>query len=316
MAVTTTQFIAAVKRLIVAPSNQSLYDSDAIMATGDRKTLDTILPVVDSLNGEYYVTNALQATTSGTASYRLPTRALARKLRAVKFENSSGIRFPAPQISLERENLYQIQGLPFGFYFQGDRFTLVPTPNTTEFSIRYWYFLPPNAMCAVSSAAQVTGVSGDDVTVSAVPTAFAVGSVLDFIQGTAGYGCLAIDKTVTAIVGTTISFATDDVPTDLAVGDWLSIAQTTPILQMPDVCVPYLTTITAMDILQAMSDFEGYDRLNMIAHGSPDGRNPGQLSLMEKILQPRIEGEQVKIINDYGLVRRRAGGAWRGYYQF
>lgn len=314
MTVTTTQFLASVQRLITEPSNQSLLNDADFFAIGDRKMQDTLVPLIDSLNGEFFVRTTDIDMVIDQNEYRLPTRALARKLREVKLRNSSNIRFDFPKISIEREQLYQVNGVPFGFYFKGDRFVVVPTPTTDQFTIQYWYFLGPGSMIPYADAAIVTGISGDDVTVSSVPTAITTGSVIDFIQGTSGNSCIEIDKTITNVAGNTITFATGVVPTDLEAGDFISIAGTSPVLQIPDPAVPFLVTLTAMDVLQALSDFEGYDRLFQIAYGN--GRDPGQYQNIKLLLEPRIEGEATKIINDYGLLNRGWRGRWRGSYNF
>jgi len=312
MTVTSTQFLASVQRLIVAPSNQALYTDDDYYAIGDRKTIDTVVPLIDNMNGDYFVRTTEIPMVVDQSEYRLPTRALARKLRDVKIRNSANIRFDFPKISIEREQIYQVNGIPFGFYFKGDRFTVVPTPTTTEYSIQYWYFLPPSNLIPYTDAAVVTGVAGDDVTVNSVPTAisdiFAAGGMVDFIQGTSGNSCLEIDKTISNIAGNTITFTTGDVPTDLASGDFISVAGTSPVVQLPDAAVPYLVTLTCMDILQAISDFEGYDRLERIAQK--------QEKSLKALMEPRIEGEATKIINDFGLINRGWRGRYWGYSNF
>lgn len=314
MTVTTTQFLASVQRLIVAPSNQPLYSDADYYAIGDRKMQDSLVPLLDSLDGDFFVRTSLLPMVPDQSEYRLPARAVARKLRDVKIQNSANIRFDFPKISIEREQIYQVNGVPFGFYFKGDRFTVVPTPTTDQYSIQYWYFLGPGSMIPYSDAAVVSGISGDDVTVSSVPDSLVTGSVVDFIEGISGNSCISIDQTITNIAGNTLSFGAGTVPTDLALGDYVSIAGTSPVLQIPDSAVPYLVTLTAMDVLQALSDFEGYDRLYRIAFG--DGPNPGQRKNLISLLEPRIEGEATKIINDFGLVNRGFRGRYWGYSNF
>lgn len=317
MTFTSAQFLAAVQRLIVAPSNQPLYDDTDFYAIGDRKMNDTIVPLLDSLDGEYFVRKSpLLPMVVDQAEYRLPTRALGRKLREVKIVNSAGIRFDFPMVAIERSQLYQVNGIPFGFYFLGDRFTVVPIPTTTEYSIEYWYFLGPGNLIPYTDAAIVSGISGDDVTVNTVPDVLVTGGLVDFIQGTSGNSCISIDQTITNISGNTISFATGAVPTDLAMGDYVSVAGTSPVLQIPDSAIPYLVTLTAMDVLQGLSDFEGYDRLFRIANGDPGANIPGQRQNLIQLLEPRIEGEATKIINDFGLVNRGWRGRYWGYYNF
>jgi hypothetical protein len=311
MTVTSTQFVAAVQRLILSPNNQNTYEDADYLAIGDRKIMDTIVPLIDGLDGEFFVTKSNVPMVAEQDTYFLPSRALARKLREVKLVNSADERFDFPKVSIEREQLYQASGAPFSFYFMGDRFVIVPPPTTTDFSIQYWYFLAPGALIPYEDAAIITGISGDDVTVSSVPSAIITGSVVDFIAGRGGNGCLALDKTIANIAGTTITFTTGDIPSDLAVGDYVSISATSPVLQIPDAAVPFLVTLTAMDILQGLSDFEGYDRLHRIAYGQ--GGDPGQRKNLISLLEPRVEGETTVIIGNNGLLNRSFNGRrWWG----
>ena len=314
MTYTSTQFLDSIKRLIVAPSNQRLYTDADYLAIGDRKMLDTIVPLIDSLNGDYFVYKELQTIYSDQSEYFLPTRAMARKLRDVKIQNSGGIRFDFPKIAIEREQIYQVSGIPFGFYFMGDKFVLVPTPTgassgaDTGLKIQYWYFLSPGTLIAVSDAAVVSGISGNDVTVTSLPADIVTGSIIDFIQGVSGNSSIGLDKTIANIAGNTLTFMTGDVPTTLALGDYISLSGTSPVLQIPDTAIPYFVTLTCMDVLQGLSDFEGYDRLSAIAEKQEKG--------VKQLLEPRIEGEATKIVNDFGLIRRTWRGNWRGNYPY
>lgn len=305
---TTTSFLAQLQRLIISPSNQSLFNVEDFLAVGDRKMTDTIVPVIDSLNVDYFVRTEIMPLVSGQDEYRLPTRAAARKLREVKLINSSNIRFDFPKVSIEREQLYQISGVPFGFYLKGDRFVVVPSPSTTQWSVQYWYFLAPGRLVPESEAAVVQSFVGDDVTVVSVPPSIVIGSSVDFIQGTAGNSSYSLGKTVQNIAGTVLTFATGDVPVDLEVGDFISLAGTSPVLQIPDTAVPYFVTEVGKDILQASSDFEGYDRL--------DKMSKEQLTFVKTMLDPRVEGEATKVINNFGLVNRGWSRRFRGYYNF
>ena len=306
MTVTSTEFLASVKRLITQPSNQKLFVDTDFYAMGDRKLKDTIVPLLDSLNGEFFVRTATLAMVSGQSEYRLPARAYGRKLREVKIVNSAGYRFDFPKIEIEREQLYQISGVPFGFYFKGDRFAVVPAPNSTAYSIQYWYFLAPSKIVDTASAALITAISGNDVTVSTLPTTIVAGSIIDFIEGIQGNACISLDKTIASVAGTVLTFTAGDVPTDLAIGDYISLASYSPVLQIPDNAVPYLVTLTCMDVLQALSDYEGYEALSKIADSQ-------RRSLMS-ILEPRIEGEATRIVNSFGLVNRGFGYRRFGSY--
>jgi hypothetical protein len=272
---------------------------------------DTLVPVIDSLQQEFFVTRSLVPILSWVNEYGIPPRALGRKLREVKVVSPSGGRADFPKIAVEREQFYRASGTPFGFYFYGDKIVVVPVPQADGYSLQLWWFLGPGKLVPVSDACTVVsftfGPITDDVVVSSVPATIFVNSTVDFIQGVSGNSSYAIDRVITAIAGTTLSFALGQVPTDIAVGDYLSIAQTAPIVQIPDPAEPYLVTLTAMEVLQAIGDFEGRDALK-------ETRDLQDKNL-KLLLEPRVEGESTPIINDYGFVggpRRGLWGIWGG----
>ncbi len=89
-------------------------------------------------------------------------------------------------------------------------------------------------------------------------------------------------------------------------GDYLTLSGESPVLQIPEEAVPYLQTLTAYDVLYAVSDYEGQDRLK-------DKLKQQKESLLS-LLAPRITGEPETIINDRGLLRgrlrRNFSGMW------
>jgi hypothetical protein len=112
-----------------------------------------------------------------------------------------------------------------------------------------------------------------------------------------------MDVVVTSVSGTQIFFTAADIPTDLIVGDYVALAQQSPVVQLPDEAVQLLETLTGMRVLQALGDYEA--------------AKSNQVSAMQqekdllKILQPRIEGESTKIISRNGLLRGRSMSYFR-----
>jgi len=309
MTTTSEEFLADVKRLVTLPANQTRLTNADILAMGYRKLQDTLVPVIDSLQQEYFVTTSLVPILTGINDYAIPARALGRKMRDVKLVAPSGGRSDFPKIAAEREQFYRVGGSPFGFYFFGDRIRVVPVPVADGYSLQLWWFLGPNKMCLSSAAAVVTAINADVVSVASVPSNIVAGSSIDFIQALGGNATIGYDQSIVSIASNDITFATGAVPTApaLAAGDYISIAQTSPVLQIPDAAEPYLVTLTAMEILQAISDFEGQAALK-------ETRDQQDKNL-KMLLEPRVEGEATPIINDYGFVggpRRGLWGLWGG----
>lgn len=308
MTITSDELITGVKRLITMPANQALdLDSDILALATDRMR-DTMIPLIDSLDGDYFVMKTNVPILKDVENYAIPPRAVGRKLRDIKIFNEQGVRGDFPKISIEREHLYRSAAVPIGFHFYGDRIQLVPIPSSDGFSLQLWWFLSPGKLVPVSQAGVVGSISADDVTLASVPSSFTVGRRVDFVQGVTGNRYLGIDAKITNIAADTLSFDVGVVPLDLDEGDYVSLAGESPVLQIPEEAKPYLQACTAYDLLYAISDFEGQAKL--------EKKIKEQKEDLLKLLQPRITGEPNIIMNDRGLlrgrVRRNYGFMWRG----
>jgi hypothetical protein len=129
---------------------------------------------------------------------------------------------------------------------------------------------------------------------------------MDFVQGETGNRYVAIDLPSTNIAANTFTFATGSIPSDLQVGDYMTLSGESPVLQIPEEAKPYLQTCTAYDALYSISDFEGQKAL--------EAKMKDQREMLLKLLEPRVEGEAEIIINDRGLLRNnRMGRRNMGY---
>lgn len=306
MTMTVDEFVQGVKRLATTPANQVLLNPQAILNIADRNLNDTVLPDIDAVNQEFFVTRTTTPIVSGTSEYAIPTRALGRKLREIKIIDPSGGRYDFPMVSIEREHLYRSSGIPFGFYFYGDRVKLVPEPSTSDYQIEFWWFLPPGIPVFVSSCARVVSFAGDDVTVANLPSNITVGSSIDFVEGVPGNSYLSIGKEILTVLGNTLTFAAGDVPTGLRTGDYICPEGYSSIVQLPRIGAYYWQTLTAKEILFSVGDFDGFEKLAKIAEN--------QLKNLQKMLEPRIEGEPQVIINDRGLLRGGRRGIYSGWF--
>jgi hypothetical protein len=306
MAVTVDSFLAEVKRLITVPANQALMTDDALLLMGDEASQSYVVPLLLSLRQEYFVTTYTQAVTSGVATYPIPPRSIARTLRELKYVENSGSKRNLAQIAIEDIQMWPLDGSIVGYHFKGDKIVLVGVPNLSTSSLEIWYYLQPSKMVRLSEAARVVSVAGDVVTVESVPSTFAAGVDVDFVQGISGNSNLGMDLAITSVAGTQVTFGTDVVPDDLVAGDYIALAGETPVVQIPTEGVPYLTTKTCVRILNAIGDFEGMAKLEEIASQ--------QEKTLRIITEPRNTGEGVKIVPRFGLLRQGRTTFRRGYW--
>ena len=300
-----TRLIANIKRRCTIPASQRLLEDTDILEICDNVIMERLVPEIISLRQDYFVLTSDMALTSGTDTYDIPYRAIGRTLRDLKIKYSDGSKSDVTLIALEDEHMLgAVTGFPRSFYFKGDKIVLVPPPSA-GLTMELWWEMPPSRLVKEDQAAKVISITGDDITVSSVPTTITLSTDLDIIQGKPGFTTYAYDLTPINIVGTTISFGVgvlDDLA--VAVGDYLSVVETSPLVQLPRECTPFLETLTARRVLQAIGDFEG---LKMLSSDEDE-----DIKQMRRLLEPRIRGEATKIINRNGLLRGTGFGYRRG----
>ncbi len=304
MAILTDDLITGVKRRITLPANRSLIQDADILAFADTVMRDRIVPMVLAARQNYYLTTSLVAVTAELDTYDIPYRAVGRALRDVKYSlDGTALRSQMKDLQqFEVEDLqnYADTGTPEGFYFQGDKLVLVPEPVSSSEGILYFYDLKVAKLVASSACVLVGGTAATTVTATgSVPSTFAADVEVDFLEARSGHSTRAMDVTLSGVAGTTLTFATGVIPTDLVVGDYLALAGQSPVIQAPDEVFPLLETSVSGMVLDAISDFEGKAALEKdMARQDVNLRG---------ILEPRVRGEPKKIINQHGLLRRGRG---------
>jgi hypothetical protein len=307
MAKTSDRLIAGVKRRVIIPASQPLMSDSDFLSLADDVIASKMVPMISATRQDFFVTSTLVDCVSGTSTYSIPYRAVGRALRDLKLIDSSGSKRSLVLLQLEDEHMFSGSGTPHGFYFKGDKIVIVPTPNSSDYDLEEWYEFMPSSLVTVASSSVVSSATTTVVTVDQVPTGIIAGVTVDFIQGISGNSLLAFDKTVQAVTSTTITFNSGDIPLALGAGDYIALAQQSPVIMLPDEAYPLLETHTSIRVLNAIGDFEGADRLREDA--KEEEKN------LLKILEPRITGENAKIINRNSLLRGSRNAYRRGYFR-
>lgn len=314
MTVTATQFLSKLKSRVTLPANDELLTDPKLLEIGDDVIRDKMVSLMLSVNENYFAVTTGTDLVEAQEYYNIPYRAIGRTLRELKLvQNSSAAEADDSNtsdmhlIALEDEQYWNHPGKPHYFYFEGDRFVVRPVPQTSDHYLKIWYDLQPGLLCQVTDAALVDSVASNVVSVTgAVPSTMTAGVEVDFIQGRQGCRTLGMDAQITNVAGTQITFASaDDIPSTLREGDWISIGQTSPVIQFPDEALPLIVTLAAAQAMHAIGDFEAQAKLEEEAMKKE--------TALLKLIAPRIQGENKKIVNRRGLLRGQGFGSRRGY---
>lgn len=298
MSMISDDLLSNVKKTITFVSSISTLDNDDILKFIDDAIKVYIVPMIDASNGEFFVTTTTTSLVASQSEYDIPYRSIGRTVRDILIQDESGNLQNSPYIAPEDAYLYKDTALDYGHYFRGDKIVLVPdipaTYSSNE-SLFIAYKLRPNKLTQVSNAAKVSSISSPNVVVESVGL-IETGSEVDFIQARSGRSILAMDKSVTNVSGTTLTFAPADIPSTLAVGDYIAIRETSPVANMiPDDFQPLIEKLAAKLVLLSVDDDVGMDKLEKLI--KDEKKNLGSL------IEPRNEGEPKKILNRNGLAR-------------
>lgn len=296
---TDNLLVPQVKRLAHIPLAQTTFEATDICALADDECRVNLLEKILSVRESYYLAPKDTAV-NASGVYDIPYRAIAGRVHSVQMVIGTQVQ---PLARMEPHQMNSTMNPPQGsysFYFQGN--SIVTLPILPGGSARIWHYVRPSNLVAQALCAQVTAIAGNDVTVAAVPDGYTTGVNIDFTQDQPPFGLLSYDVAITNLVGSTFTFGSGLVPSRLAVGDWICLAGTTPVPQIPLEFHPLLAQSVSVKILES----QGYLQKMEVAQK--------KLSKMEKeilsIINPRDEGDAKKITPNRGLIRpgRRRGG--------
>lgn len=290
----TEALINSVRRRAMIPDDSSTFtDADIIEILNEEIDVG-LLSTLLSLNEEHLVTYEDIATDADTSRYKIPYRSIGNKLRDVAYVDSSSAIYELSRISLEELSDYNYYRTTYNsdvFYIESNDVVLVDANLRNYTSIRMYYYLRPNVLVKSSRIGAITGINTTTgvVTLSSFPSNFAGLPLMDFIGSKTPNKIFSFDKQPTAVNQNTktITFAVDDLPSELSVGDYLCQAEETPVPNFPTEMHPLLAQRAAVYLLESLGDTEGLANANKKL-------NQMQTSLMS-LIDDRVEGAPQKI---------------------
>lgn len=283
---TTTYLLASLRRRGMIPSTDEALATADFLAFADEELQTEVVQVLLAAREEYLVSKIPydQTIVSGTTTYAIPPRAIGGKLRQVLTVDSNGDECPLTRVEPEHS------GSDAGYMFEGNTIELTSTQITG--TLRQTYFMRPNRLVATTAVGLISAINtGTGVITCNVPSTFTTSERFDFVKGTPGFECLAIDKTPSAVGGASITFSTSDLPSGLAVGDYVCLAGESPIPQIPVELHPFLSQRIVVRALEALGDPKA-----AVAEKTADRLRARAVSL----IAPRDQGARRVIINRNG----------------
>ena len=280
MSFTTTDLINKVKLWGAVPEGQPAFSDAQLLDLLTDELRTTIATFITQFREDYFVDYLDYTITANQSSYAIPSRAISTVLKDVKYVDN-GKEINVPRVPRGDAEYYTN-----GFYIQGNKLILLYPENRVGQSLRLYYYCRPNTLVAVTSCAVVSSFDSTTITVTSVPSTWGSTETIDITQAKSPLGIISKDNVATR-VGTVFTPAT--MPSDLAVGDYLSLATESCIPQIPVEVIPMLCQSVVKRVNEIIADKTGLkiasDKYDEIVNS------------VTSILSPRVVEETKTIVS-------------------
>jgi hypothetical protein len=274
----TTALLSDIKERGSLPDNDLRFTDVLLLAAATKEMREAVAPMLAAGRAEHLVYPYSQAVVSGTASYRMPPRAIGGSLRDVAFITAASQPIRLRQLSadeVEEVGRLDNTGTPYAYWLQSYRVVLVGTPNVAG-TLSMPYYARPNALATVgaSTAGTIINIGGDEATIQYTVEFSSSGnaddfvdaviegtSLVDVVRATPGFETLAVDvdpsgggldePTTVQVDVAAADLDSGDMPT---LGDYLCVAGSAPVPQLPVELHGLLAARTARRALKAVGD--------------------------------------------------------------
>lgn len=275
----TSELITSISVKGSFPDDNFFSTPQFLSILNDQMQVD-IIPLLLRLNEEYFEERKDFTITEGS-TYRIPRRAIGAQLRDVQVYDSNGNYQNLARL-YEEDRASDLSG----YYIKRNVIEL--TDDFTTGTLRLCYFAAPNTLVATTACAQITAIDTtlNQVTVSSVPSTFANGTSIDFIQNNNPFDVLTMDAAISNISGTTLTFS--DLPDDLDEGDWIALATQSPVPNVPVELHPVLVQ-SALCVCLASKKDSAVDRETK--------KLEKMIDVAVNMLDPRVKSNDSKIVS-------------------
>lgn len=300
---TTDALLENTRTNCLTPEADALFTDTRLLAMLTFEQMTTLVPQIMKVQEEYFVHVVDIALDTDQTAYDMPERAIGKKLRDVSLVDTAGNEVYMSRLNPADLKFYgQVNTAGSStwtevFYLQNNSVMLLPGVPGTYVSMRQRYYRRPSNLVATDAAGLITVIDTNTNTVTVTGGTWTTGDAVDFIDSTPSFDSLEDDAVITGVSNSDVTFAS--LPTGLVVGDWISLAGTTPIPQLPYEAHPVLGQLGACKALEAMGDANvkmAWARYQQMAND------------FYAMITPRTDAPAQKIVSPNNISRRGWGG--------
>ena len=258
---TTTEIVSSLKARGLIPENsEKTFSADDLIRFMDEELRTVLVPKIMLVRENYFLEHEDIPVVIGQSRYSINKRAIGMKIKSLFPVDSNGRvgrKLTLTDVDEISSNGYWDTSSALSmYYFIDNFFEVLGTPRSNEVAyLRQYYFQRRNKLISSNDAGRIVDITGLNVEINSTPTAFTVNEAYDFVKGEPGFQNLDIDVTPSSVSGTVFTFS--ELPDGLEVGDWLCMAGTSPIPQVPLEIFPVIAQTAVAVALAAMKDKSG-----------------------------------------------------------
>lgn len=296
------------------PETQVTFKEEDLLRFANEEMDTAVIPYVMSFHEDYFLFREDIPLQADTTQYAIPYRAVGNKLREVAYKDLGNNLYEMTRVLVEDLPFYRGEGSVTSnsiraFYIENNEISIVtvdPSFNINGY-LSVFYYIRPNRLVSEERACTITNIDRNtgQISVNNLPNIYNIDGLVDFIQIKAPNKCYSIDVPIVNVDTTNAVFTFDpeDIPSKLAVGDYICLAEECIIPQIPTDLHAMLAQRIACRCLESLGDQAGLQAAN------------AKLAEMELKLATsidnRVEGDPLKIINRHGFLRRSSGRYFR-----
>jgi len=264
---TGDKLLESIRNRAMIPDDTSVYTDDNLLSIANEEMDVQLLDKLLSLHEEHLTTN-VEVDRNVAGIYDIPYRSVGNKIRDISMIRGGNL-YELTQVSIGELSDYIDNGDNYTngldkFYVEHNQIKLVQ-PSRSYDTLRIYFHIRPNFLTKLEKAGTITSIVTTDTEVTynfaTIPTSFTASLEYDFVGYRTPNKIKAYDITP-AEVNTSlnyIKFTKSDIATlsEIVVGDYICVAEESPVPNIPTEMHPVLAQLTAVHVLEAMGDTEG-----------------------------------------------------------
>lgn len=301
----TADLLLDVAARVGRPAADGLLSDAELLDRIDEEMRSELTAKLVSVRSEYLLRTYTTSIVSGTASYRIPDRAIGMGLRELLIVDANSNEFNATQVDGEDRFIFANaaatpSGAPFAFTFDDGKITLLPTPAQSGYTLKLRYYGRMSQLVettAVAAIASMKTTSSVTLTSPTPPSTISTtGAIVDIVRGDGMHESMYEDLIVSGLSGSDLSFTTSVLDsTEIANSatqnqriDYVCPRGQTVYPPVPEMLWPALIAIGCRVYCEAIKDTQGME----IAQAMYLRHVENAMTVMK----PRIDGEALRPI--------------------